>query len=475
MRGELMQIRNSIDLSMLGEHLCVAFDTWRIPTSRVVWLNKRWWLSQGYDLHNIGVHNSVSRHILNTFGVKSERDTSSSLRRILTADRYGGTVGTLHGGSGRVGSSGGLNAKGIGPTPLVPKSLTDHSDGALSLVEAIREAICAEVASVELPYGAVPVVAIIACDPLDMRQGIVVRPNFIRPAHFERSIFFGSSGFVGSDQWIDAVRVKDMASFFALSGEGSNVGTQITGMFSRLSQMCGAAFANRLWQGKFLTSNVTICGEMVDFGSFRAVDSWSAYYGEAEEVFGGEPAYIRAAFSSVLGTFRKYGFANLPNSADIHNFVAKEFKKGFAGAVSKGIDLYDIAEPFRANLIENIWAYARLQNRIHVQIGDSNSIDRHDLGSVLVGFSPRGNRLWPSLERNANEIANVFADIEIVHGVHRTDTLRRYTFSWLRPRPRLSYELGTKEIRHLLIDLINARGDVEGIIQRFISQEVYHA
>src|SRR5206468_820219 len=106
------------------------------------------------------------------------------------ADRYGATSGSAHGGSGRVGTNGPFNVKGLGRTPLA-STMSDwqHSHGCLWLEEAVREAIYSEVADAEFPHGAVPVVAIIGTgirheleDGAVGERALLVRPSFLRLA-----------------------------------------------------------------------------------------------------------------------------------------------------------------------------------------------------------------------------------------------------------------------------------------------------
>ncbi len=293
----------------------MRFAVRRLPAARLVWLNARWFLDHGVDVEEPGVAAEIRRDLLERFGVLSERSgqdhATAGPAQWLEADRYGGAEGALHGGSGRCGGLGGLNAKGIGKTPLVSEIVDElHRSGFMPMREAIREAIASEICRAELPYGAVPIVAIIDTRIVrrfagrDEEEGcaIVVRPDFLRPAHFERSLFFGRGG-PNSEQSRDAMRVRDavrQASANPMRYPGP------VEMFTRLARQLGSARARRLWQGRFLTSNLGVDGALVDFGAFRSVPSWRRCMGLAGECFGSEVNQLRRNFLSVAYYFAKY-------------------------------------------------------------------------------------------------------------------------------------------------------------------------
>jgi hypothetical protein len=307
----------SRDPAQLGEHISVPFRVGRLRSPSLVWLNDRWLLESGQNPFDPELRTSFAASLLSTFGVRATTQNvilqgATRDESLLLADRYGGTGGSAHGGSGRCGSRDGFIAKGIGKTPLVSENVDPyHRDGCMSLREALVEVMWAEIVHREFPWGAIPIVAIIdtgetfshASDGLPRRSAIVVRPSFIRPAHFERSIFFGSSGHNGSDQFLDALRVKSATQ--CVSAQPSNY-PSLTAMFERFAQQLGVARASRLWQGRFLTSNVSIDGELVDFGSFRSVPDWRMHVSLAGECFGGEMLQLRRALLSVAGYFAKY-------------------------------------------------------------------------------------------------------------------------------------------------------------------------
>ncbi len=307
----------AFDPRRLSPCAAVRFPVRRLAQARVLWLNQRWFLEHGLNTRLPDIRKAVECELLDQYAVLAipRGDPHSDDDPWLEADRYGGTGGAFHGGSGRCGMRGAYNAKGIGKTPLVSEKVdAGHRSGFLSLKEAVREAVAAEICHAELPWGAVPIVAIIdtgfthrpdVAAP-EERCAIVVRPNFIRPAHLERSIFFGDAGTPASQQFMDACRVRDTVRAI---GRQPDVYPSVRETFTRLARQLGTARAWRLWQGRFLSSNLSMDGALIDFGAFRAVPSWRKCIGLAGECFGTEVKQLRIAFTSVLYYFAKYSEA----------------------------------------------------------------------------------------------------------------------------------------------------------------------
>jgi hypothetical protein len=301
------------DPGLLGPEVLVDFEVRRLKGARLLWLNTRWFLEDGIDVTNPKTHAQVADWLTATYGVVSTASRpSGGSCGWLQADRYGGTDGAIHGGSGRCGGSGRFHGKGVGRTPLVSEQSDEqHKSGFLTLKESVREVVGSELCRAELAHGAVPVIAILDAGfsfrptpEAELEPAvIVVRPNFIRPAHLERSIFFGTSGTRSSDQYLDAQRVKSAVRAFTACGSGFPA---IGEMFGRLAEQIGCSRALRLWQGRFLSSNVTVEGALVDFGAFRSVPNWSRCHGLAGEYFGGELGQLKRAFLSVAYYATKY-------------------------------------------------------------------------------------------------------------------------------------------------------------------------
>lgn len=459
---------NALNLRDFSEHLVVDFAVEPLEGVEVVWLNERWWLANGWNLLTTAVRADLEAALLDRFGVRATGKRSSDPHtRSLGADRYGSSFGSRrHGGSGRCGSLGHFNAKGVGRTPLVHgQPPLSHSDGRLSMVEAIREAIGAEISALELPHGAVPVVAVLRTGTGD---AILVRPNFLRLAHFERSIFFGSAGFAGSDQHLDALRTQELVEV-AVEGHAPGF-SGLDDQFQRLAEQIGAAQAHRLWQGRFLSGNVAIDGALVDFGSFRATPSWRSFFGLPEEMFGGEAVYLRQAYDAVRASFEKYAPPGTLISPAPWRDVEATIAESFHLTASQALGLGGSPQLSRA-LTEILAGYRNAQRRSRVQVAYPENWALPWLNDPLV-------RRTCDASEHAHELA-ALDDIRALHW----DAPPSYwpglwsaLARWTTPRPEMYYERSAIDFDHEVASLserpIARRRHVADFIAQTLSKTV---
>ncbi|NIJ18658.1 hypothetical protein FHS95_000327 [Sphingomonas naasensis] len=319
-------------------NLYAPFEARRLQGARVAWLNRRWFAQAGVDVDAPGVRAGIEAWLLRHYavcvpGADDPHDLYTADLQTLFADRYGAPGGSAHGGSGRVGTFGGFNAKGIGRTPLASvQSDWYHSHGYMWLEEAVRETILSEVASRIFPHGAVPVVALLDAGcrihwrdgSTGARRAIIVRPAFLRIASFMRSIFFGRGGYAGSEQWIDSQRVRDLWRSDWGSG---GVGAVFRAAFTATGRQYGFGRVLRMWPGPPFASNLTLEGALVDFGSFRALPDWSCAQGEtASHGFGAENTLITAAARALERIGRQNGIP----------ICARELTAYFSAGVERG-------------------------------------------------------------------------------------------------------------------------------------------
>jgi hypothetical protein len=448
--------KNIPDLAAFGAPLCASFEVRPLRRARLAWLNEGWLLQQGVAVLDPRVRREVCNALVREYGVSSspaDVAETAGATPIFHADRYGGSGGAAHGGSGRCGISNLFNAKGIGGTPLVPNNTDwDHSHGFMWMDEALREAVNGEIAAEELPFGAVPVIAIIDTG-IDLkregeparRRAIVVRPNFLRPAHFERSIHFGDAGRPESQQYLDAMRVRQMVGAATQGPAAVMGGDSLREMFLRFARQLGAGRAMRLWQGRFLSSNLSIDGALVDFGSFRGVANWRSAHGLVGEIFGKEFQSMRIALESLLYYFQKHGprTQRLPASNLFVAELAREIDAAFIDTSLRGLGVDKVRQPrVAAALEELIWAYYRRQQRDRVQVDDDFDLRRpwiYDLirpgpsASALAGRQDCKESL--ALARylfDANPSTEA-ADVSLLNAQR-----------WFRPRQHLFYNLAVR-------------------------------
>lgn len=306
----------------------VPFAAQRLARARVVWLNGRWFGEQGIDIAASGVRGAVSDWLIDNFAfsVRSPQEPDDDYlpqTMAFDADRYGGTGGALHGGSGRCGSRKGFQAKGIGRTPLVPENVDwYHSHGFLWLEEALREAVASEIADAELPHGAVPSVAVIDTGTTIVwpdgvrgeRRAILIRPLVVRLCHLERSIFFGTAGAKGSSQYEDAVRT---AAVNVRQWPDGTAASHLPLLSRRVAEQLVASHVGRYWLGPFYSSNFAVDARTIDFGAFRSVVDWSqSSIAFGDPAFGTEWTAFDEAWASLRYYCRKYAGQRVDVGAD---------------------------------------------------------------------------------------------------------------------------------------------------------------
>lgn len=286
----------------------------RLANARVVWLNQK---AAAGDPHFDRLGRDMARyekHILSccayTMAAQAgARETCDDDEVIGYADRYGGSGIGLNGGSGRAAVVNGYLVKGIGRTPLV-SALTEfaHASGGAYLEECVRETIYSEIVCAEFPHSAIPVLAIIdtglqqifegSTGTIVERRTLLVRPCFVRPAHFERA-----TGYYSGNPKEGALDTARVSRFFAQAmtvwGRERLI-DHYKSLWSNWAQQLAYSFVHRLPHGSNTVSNICLDGKLLDFGAMSAVPSWAdAAIMESRQNFGAQfnliPAMIRSS------------------------------------------------------------------------------------------------------------------------------------------------------------------------------------
>lgn len=474
---------SGLSLEALGNNIYVVFPVRTLSQAKVVWLDEQWFLENGLDIGYARTRKQVEIALLDVFGVEAigyeeARKSSIGVQKVLFADRYGGSGGAPHGGSGRCGIFGGLNAKGIGPTPLVSGDVdVVHKHGYLWMRDALREAICTKVAGAELVHGAVPVIAIIDTG-LDHirpdanvaeRRAIVVRPNFVRLAHFERSIFFGNSGFTGSDQSKDAARTRQAVRAAEQTSEPAPPNMNfIVQAFSNQARQIGSQRALRLWSGRFLSSNAAVTGASVDMGIFRSVPNWCRLLGVPGELFGDDRKLLAAAVLSLCFYFEKYGARTYDFRAmtDVINLVDRIIGEQFIKDALDGLGVCRQDHPDLANeLASRLATYFLDQQQISVKANSSKAVDHPWLYNVFVDHPGEIDEAAAATQiRRLLESHNEQPE--------RPKVSLKNAARWLKPRTELYYsELGSRTAE-FAERLRSGKGRARAQISRFIDKTI---
>lgn len=461
-------------LEALGPNLLVPFAAHRLPAARVLWINERWWTERGADVGEPQERRRLDDWLLENYAycVKTP-DLAAHLSAdtaVFYADRYGATGGAHHGGSGRCGVRGMLNVKGVGPTPLVgAKHNVDwiHSHGCAWVEEAVREAIASEVAHAEFPHGAVPTVAIIDCglDPslsYNQHRALILRPNFVRLAHLERSGFFGDAGHPDADQYKDALRTRDaLDNVWGPSARREELGVRSASLAEaivRLADQLAFGYAHRLFIGGVSSSNLTIDGQIVDFGLFTSVSSWRRTHGQlALPAFGEE-------WSSLIELVRSVSFfqnKHLGHAADL-NAIASEASarlyRGFEIFAAQGVGMDpDGPNDLREAIVAILRGYFAEQNKTADLLRRKGR--RPWLYAALAGGGDA------AAKAAAEQLRRAIQPGETPEGTALWEALRRF----LLPRPWLHWDRIHHKVRQLTAANYR-RTDFPAVVQAFVDK-----
>lgn len=278
----------------------------RLPNARVLWLNERVMADDSRFIGVGGTAEAYAAHILDCCGftlAEEDSHVSNDDETIGFADRYGGAGIGRNGGSGRAAVVNGYHVKGIGRTPLL-SVITDegHGSGVALLEECVRETIFSEIVAAEFPGGSIPTLAIIETGHVHVVKGddglkqhrccLLVRPSFVRPAHFERAPKFISKN--PKEGSLDSERVR---GFFEaatnLLGQDELVSVYWN-FWQRWAEQLAYAYVHRLSHGGNNTSNLCLDGCLLDFGAMAAMPSWA----RVTSMTGGPPSGSELAYLS---------------------------------------------------------------------------------------------------------------------------------------------------------------------------------
>lgn len=376
-------------LSEWGEGMLVPFPVRQLRHADVLWVNHRWFLERGVDVTDAATSAQVSTWLIATFGhLSPSRDDKASAFTDKTttayADRYGSSSGLApHGGSGRAAVYGCFQAKGVGVTPLVGVDATpEHRNGCASIAEGIREAIYAEIAAAEFPHGAIPVIALLDTglyytgpDPdskrmQKIRRGIVIRPSVLRPAHAERAALFKQSvtGYSNS-QADDVNRTRGVVRHWSSHGEKSVADNipNLKGTLGRVAEQAAFGQIHRLFNGGYFSSNLSVSGELHDFGNAYVLPDWANAKVLAHAAgFGKELEAIDILIQSLDFYFRKYSEAGVYQETveSLGQHVRERYQAAFARGCLRLWQAEDLAGTNSANeLVHQMQSFFAYQQR----------------------------------------------------------------------------------------------------------------
>ncbi len=424
-----MVIAGGDDLLALGKNATVEFAARRLSRPQVVWLNKRWFAStMDIDWNSIEF-DSIQRWLISSFAfvVKEDEYPDEMFFRedkIFHADRYGDDGYTPHGGSGRVGTLGNFQVKGIGRTPLVGQDADWlHRNGCVWLEEAVREAVVSEVLRGELPLGAVPVIAIIdtglsggPSDTPDSRRVLIVRPSSFRPAHLQRAPLFRPSHGFGSD-----FHAGDSARCISATEQLAPHPDRLEGWLAYAAQQLAYAHVHRIYLGGMLPSNWSVRGEIADVGSISFLGTWDFGFSvPGLPLFGSEkhaieefvksvhrrasrffPAWKCTSARDLISSFRSTYERRLRQcSSRLLGDTGHRFADAFLSGSGTPIDGFAPCQLLPRPQLERNW----LRNRIQEQYKNKRGNPGWAAG-IVCALQTSARRDWPTLPPDANVVA----------------------------------------------------------------------
>ena len=453
----------------------------KLTGARVLWINPK---AIQNDCIYSGDKNDLKnyeRHILDScayevestsFGLTSTRDLV-----IGYADRYGGTGIGNNGGSGRAVVINGYHVKGIGKTPLVSSLPEDiFSTGEAYLEECVRETIFSELVSLEFPHSSIPTLAIIDTrisqisnttkGQIFKRRTLLVRPSFIRPAHFERA-----TGFVNGNAKVGEQDQRRVSRFFSnsISIFGHvELQNSYQNLWPNWSRQLAYSFVNRLLHGSNTTSNISLDGRLVDFGAMSSTPSWAnTAINLQRQPFSRQFNYISSAINSLSYYFGRHLDKNIGHKSSIEKTKINafhEYKKSIAFEVLTlfGVDSRSAAEA-TASGFESIFAICSSL----IQKFQAQHFDLIDVRTTNIPWDI--HLVWsddiPAHLRPMRNLLNDLVPIEnqrsamlrcMAHALSRPNLHREKIKQEIHTELELGFALGDIENSHRITEYIDA-------------------
>lgn len=273
----------------------VPFKAKRLRNARLLWVNHALLRDYGVDTSSIEL-SELEPIMLEAFAyaIPAEGDDPALYcdeEKEFVGERYGAQTETANGGGVRCGLNGRFQIKGIGKNPLAATNVDHwHTYGGATLDEGVLEALWGEITHQELPFGGVRILALIATGKVvesnygradgiaePAASALMIREPNIRPAHYERSIYYKPHEATKALLVPDFMRVEDAIQRIELSLSQSleePVGAGVKTLAERLARQLAAARAMRIVHGALTSSNVSIDGRYIDFGTITTLPDY---------------------------------------------------------------------------------------------------------------------------------------------------------------------------------------------------------
>jgi hypothetical protein len=247
----------------------VPFITYKLKASRIIIYNP-------YELKE-EIHEECS-YLVSTNRTCDYLDHERG--RLFYAERYGGSGILSHGGGSRCGVVDKFQVKGIGLNPVAGVTVeADYSTGRLRLINGVCEYFNARLIKSALPLGSVEHLAVIelpfemanTCTNTFMKTALLIREPAIRPAHFERAIFFKpliKEFYSLFEKDSDRVRHSLKILIDEITTPNRDIRDGINDFLKSFLENCArqmaTAFGKRIHHGAISSSNIDIRGRWLD-------------------------------------------------------------------------------------------------------------------------------------------------------------------------------------------------------------------
>lgn len=311
-----------IDINELTPNL-ISFKAYELKECKLFWHNPSLLKSMNIETASILSYATLSNQYINKSRLNLDKEIT------FTGERYGGKGIGTNGGGARCGNYNNLQYKGIGSN-ILANSTTNHShtNGTLSLLDGVTEAIYSEVLSHILPNGVVKVIGLINtgkdtayCNysgkgSKNITAGaILIRETCIRPAHFFPIPYYQSKE--NDSEFNDVIRIKKLHRLLAKKFKDFDDFAKYVGQVMNLhaNQFAFSRIA-RISHGAVTPSNISLSGQWLDLNTINFLDSNKNYTTSEQQVpFHQESDSINQIFQELVYTFCKYNNLNFSSKS----------------------------------------------------------------------------------------------------------------------------------------------------------------
>lgn len=317
----------------LSDYTFIPFEVNRLRNASVYWVNSDLVKDEFPECKKLS-DEEIQQFLLDNFAFMvppSNIDFDyyfTEETKIYNAERYGSHGETCNGGGVRCGNYRNVQVKGAGKNPLANEYMDFwHTHGSASLEESVRESVWGEFFHENAPFGAARILAIITTgmdidfdysygelDGTSPPGALMLRQTIVRPAHFERAMYFNSN------LPFDFYRVQENCEKLEeITGVGNST-VFIEHQINYFAYLAAWLKVNRISHGAITTGNIGVDGILIDFGTATTfLDHGNYLISKGFPPFWGDHAYFSNILKTLSFYLNKYTNDALLNADDIEN------------------------------------------------------------------------------------------------------------------------------------------------------------